>query len=163
MCPAHYRRAVEYGDPLATPVEERSPTAGDCSVDGCTRRIRSRGLCASHQRHGADWSPKKVAASRRDDADPAGDNARRLRHYSQKDGQCLLWTGTRIYSGYGMAYDSFTGKQILVHRLAWQTWVGPIPDGLELDHICRVRNCIEPAHLEPVTQRENKRRSRSGR
>lgn len=44
---------------------------------------------------------------------------------------------------------------MIAHRVAYETWVGPIPDGLTIDHLCRNRLCIEPTHLEPVTNREN--------
>jgi len=44
------------------------------------------------------------------------------------------------------------------HRLSYETEIGPIPEGLELDHLCRVRSCVNPLHLEPVTHQENVRR-----
>lgn len=47
------------------------------------------------------------------------------------------------------------GKWVGAHRVAYELFVGPIPDGMELDHVCRVRNCINPAHLEAVTHEEN--------
>lgn len=49
----------------------------------------------------------------------------------------------------------FNGEKQLAHRLAYEFIRGPIPDGLQLDHLCRVRRCVNPAHLEPVSQREN--------
>ncbi|KAB2977369.1 HNH endonuclease [Streptomyces sp. SS1-1] len=47
------------------------------------------------------------------------------------------------------------GRYQMAHRVAYQEIVGPIPEGLQLDHLCRVRHCVNPAHLEPVTSREN--------
>lgn len=70
---------------------------------------------------------------------------------------CWLWTGTTA-QGYGyMTAPSHTGsrRSTTVHRLAYEHFIGPIPDGLHIDHLCRVRNCVNPAHLEPVTCREN--------
>lgn len=69
---------------------------------------------------------------------------------------CWTWTGPLAPNGYGQvnAWD----KRWLVHRLAYTLMVGPIPVGLQIDHLCRVRNCVRPTHLEPVTQAENLRR-----
>lgn len=66
---------------------------------------------------------------------------------------CLLWKGARVHNGYGRIRVAGTNK--LAHRAAYEAHVGPIPDGLTLDHLCRVRHCVEPAHLEPVPLREN--------
>ncbi|MEU7240240.1 HNH endonuclease signature motif containing protein [Streptomyces sparsogenes] len=49
----------------------------------------------------------------------------------------------------------------MAHRFAYETLVGPIPEHLQLDHLCRVRHCVNPDHLEPVSSRENTRRGRS--
>lgn len=69
---------------------------------------------------------------------------------------CWLWIGAPSGKGYGqMMID---GRRIYVHRLAYELLVGPIPDGFQLDHLCRVKNCVNPAHLEPVTCQENIRR-----
>ena len=70
---------------------------------------------------------------------------------------CWLWQGGKNTEGYG--YIRVGGRQISVHRAAYLDRVGPIPAGLELDHLCRVRHCCNPAHLEPVTGRENLHRS----
>lgn len=69
-------------------------------------------------------------------------------------GDCWEWTGNRTPSGYGTFYPTRTTKR-LAHRVAYELFVGPIPDGLELDHLCRNRACVRPEHLEPVSHREN--------
>lgn len=73
---------------------------------------------------------------------------------------CLLWTGSVHASGYGRMSDS-SGKTAYVHRLMYELFVGPIPDGLELDHLCRVRRCASPAHLEAVTRQVNQLRGQT--
>lgn len=66
---------------------------------------------------------------------------------------CWLWHRPDAY-GYG-AFTIRRGMIVKAHRFAYELFVGPIPDGLDLDHLCRVRHCVNPAHLEPVTRREN--------
>lgn len=66
---------------------------------------------------------------------------------------CIEWTGYTNKTGYGTSH----GK--LVHRVAYEKEVGPIPDGMELDHLCFNRVCINTSHLEPVTHQENMKRS----
>lgn len=79
----------------------------------------------------------------------------------QTPGECWIWPGsTTGKSGYGTVSYRDGGKQkiLLTHRVAYEALVGPIPDGLELDHLCRVRLCCNPEHLEPVTRLENSHR-----
>lgn len=64
-----------------------------------------------------------------------------------------LWTGTVDTNGYGRVI--IDGRNMAAHRVAYEWLVGPIPEGLELDHLCKVRHCVNPAHLEPVTHKEN--------
>ena len=59
--------------------------------------------------------------------------------------------------GYSRLYRH--GQTVYAHRLAYETWIGPIPDGMHIDHLCRQRHCINPAHLEAVTPRENAQRT----
>lgn len=73
---------------------------------------------------------------------------------------CWLWLGGHSPRGYGMFYVN--GKNRAVHRVSFELYVGPIPDGLELDHKCRNPACLNPAHLEPVTHIENMRRGQPG-
>jgi hypothetical protein len=72
---------------------------------------------------------------------------------------CLLWTGCLNASGYGTI--GIEGKSKLAHVVAFRTSGGTIPDGYQIDHLCRTRACIDPAHMEPVTPRENWRRGQS--
>lgn len=69
-----------------------------------------------------------------------------------RSGPCWVWQGATT-NGYGRI--RVAGVLLIVHRLVYELVVGPVPDGLDLDHLCRVRACCNPAHLEPVTRREN--------
>ncbi|MCT9090599.1 HNH endonuclease [Streptomyces sp. ASQP_92] len=66
---------------------------------------------------------------------------------------CWEWIGTRDRYGYGQMWVD--GRYRSTHRLAYERLRGPIPDGLEIDHLCRNRACANPDHLEPVTHRTN--------
>jgi hypothetical protein len=72
---------------------------------------------------------------------------------------CWIWNGPVNKSGYGRTRDG--NKQIAVHRREYEKANGPIPKGKDLDHLCRVRRCANPAHLEPVTEAENVRRAKT--
>jgi HNH endonuclease len=74
---------------------------------------------------------------------------------------CWLWTGSVHRNGYGKFGDN-RGKTSLAHKVTYEIFRGPVPEGLTLDHLCRVRHCVNPDHLEPVTQAENNRRAPNG-
>lgn len=76
----------------------------------------------------------------------------------QKTNDCWLWIGTRNPEGYGLLFVSKGKSPTRAHRFSYELLRGPIPVGLELDHLCRVRACVNPDHLEPVTRSENMRR-----
>jgi hypothetical protein len=69
---------------------------------------------------------------------------------------CWLWLGTIDRDGYGKI--SANKKNLRAHRVAYAALVGEVPRGLQLDHLCRQRCCVNPHHLEPVTCAENLRR-----
>lgn len=70
-----------------------------------------------------------------------------------KTGECWWWIGSVNRGGYGQFW--LDNRMRTSHRVAYELAVGPIPDGLQLDHLCRNTACVRPEHLEPVTSREN--------
>lgn len=118
-----------------------------CSVDDCLRPARARGWCAKHYQQ---WN-------RTGEPVPDGRTlpleVRIQRHIERLADGCWDWTGAKNTNGYGRI--QVDGKTAYAHRASYEHYVGPIPDGLHLDHLCRNRSCVNPAHLEPVTCREN--------
>jgi len=77
-----------------------------------------------------------------------------------KTSDCWIWTGAKNSYGYGQIHKD--GKNVYVHRVSFEIHKGPIPKGLVLDHLCRVRHCLNPDHLEAVTNQENMARAPKG-
>lgn len=125
-----------------------------CSVDGCERPVRTRRLmCEAHyyrtRRYGDPGSPH---------VGPRPMSERLAEKTDVTPGGCWLWTGYVMKStGYGQI--GVGQRLVLTHRASYEAHVGPIPRGLHVDHLCRVRRCINPDHLEAVTQAENNRRA----
>lgn len=71
---------------------------------------------------------------------------------------CWVWQRTIGRKGYGTIWDPGRQKLARAHRFFYERFIGPIPTGLQLDHLCRIRACVNPAHLEPVTQPTNQQR-----
>jgi hypothetical protein len=69
------------------------------------------------------------------------------------DSLCWIWIGAESGNGYGKV--SIEGKMKMAHRAVYEIFLGPIPPGFVLDHLCRNRGCCNPHHMEPVTVREN--------
>jgi hypothetical protein len=122
------------------------PTASECSVLGCVAKPYGHGWCSKHYqrwlRHGdVNWRPltpeerfwMKVDRGRVD--------------------ECWGWLASIAGNGYGQF--TVAGATALAHRVAYEMAYGVIPAGLQIDHLCRTRSCVNPGHLEAVTPREN--------
>lgn len=133
-----------------------APRTGTCTNCRETRPIPAKGLCwACYQwqhRTGTPRDPRRPAGGQR-----LALPTRLMRHVRFADGGHWLWTGHIAATGYGRIYVE--KQSLYVHRVAYETFVGPIPADRQIDHLCRVRACFNPRHLEPVTPRENQLRA----
>lgn len=77
----------------------------------------------------------------------------------RRDGECLIWIGAKA-KGYGV-FSNEDGRQVPAHVWIYEKMIGPVPHGLELDHLCRRRACVNWNHVEPVTHRVNLLRGES--
>lgn len=126
-----------------------------CSIDGCTRTARCRTWCGTHHERWRRTGTTDLIRPSTED-----------RFWSKvaPTGFCWEWTGARSNTGYGHFFvdgGRAEPKTRGAHRVAWELLIGPIPEGLVLDHLCRNRGCVNPDHLEPVTDQVNMRRGKS--
>ena len=158
-CGMHYMRWREHGDPLHE-VRRYVPQGDTCRHEGCDAKPKRYGLCEKHAKrevkHGETTEPRERKFwAKVDKNGPVPD-------YRPDLGPCWLWVGyIDPKTGYGQFGSKGRGTN-LPHRIAYQYSVGPIGKGLHLDHLCRVRACVCPGHLEPVTPQENIRRGDQG-
>lgn len=128
-----------------------------CSIDECARHAASRGWCTLHYER---WLANGDPLTSRNPNLVVGTPAERFWAKVQFTDSCWLWQAKTNAAGYGEFWDKRDTK---AHRWAYEFCVGPIPADLHLDHLCRVRNCVKPDHLEPVTPKENIRRGQTGK
>lgn len=132
-----------------------------CSVTGCANSHWAKGFCVPHygrwRYHGdplAGHLPGSATTEERfwHKVDIKGPN------------ECWVWNGAVDGSGYGsFGHKKPFQRGYLAHRYAYEKLRAPIPEGLQIDHLCRNRGCVNPAHLEIVTQRENMNRGMAHR
>ena len=121
-----------------------------CGIKGCERPHAARGWCLPHYKRWRRWGDPEGSA-------PEHDYVAAFWAKVDKAAGCWIWTAAVNHAGYGIGWTGDVTR--LAHRMAYEYQVGPIPDGLELDHLCKTPACVNPAHLEPVTHAENVRRS----
>jgi HNH endonuclease len=160
-CAKHYRAWRLYGNPL-----EARYTKPLCSVDPSHGRATG-GLemckpCYDRNRWHGDPTMGKPYRSR-DEMEPTVrfdalvDRNGPLPLWAPCLGPCWLWTGNLTCKGYAADF-SVDGRSTKPHRWSYEHFIGPIPVGLTIDHLCLVKSCVNPFHLEPVTNAENLRR-----
>jgi hypothetical protein len=132
----------------------------ECSIPDCRKPPQARGWCWVHlqrwYRHGDPVYERPPPPPK-----PPGlyslNIAQRLFGRVEITDTCWLWVGSKTPLGYG--HMSFQAKPHSVHRVAYELCAGPIPEGLTIDHLCRIRHCCNPDHLEAVPLRTNILRS----
>ena len=144
-------------------------TKATCSIEGCEGTAVGRGWCRKHYtrwwNHGDPIFVKpKIIPTTEDRFWSKVNRDGPIPEFAPHLGQCWVWTRALDGKGYGKFTLLVEGvwRFLQAHRVAYELLVGPVPEGLELDHRCRVRNCVRPAHLDPVTHEENQRRGMAG-
>jgi hypothetical protein len=126
-----------------------------CSIEGCDSAARARGWCAKHWRR---WRTYGNPTYAKFIPIRGGTDEERFWPKVQVTGFCWVWTGaTDGHMGHGM-FNLGADKDrraVRAHRFSYETLVGPIPAGLEPDHLCRNPPCVNPDHLELVTHAVN--------
>lgn len=119
-----------------------------CTVDGCPDPVKAKSMCSVHYKRTLRNGDPLVQLRVRHKGTPA---ERMIASADQTD---TCWTLRKVgTNGYGSV--RVDGRTVLAHRYSYEIHVGPIPEGLVIDHLCKNKGCIRPDHLEPVTQREN--------
>lgn len=145
-CHTHYKRWQTTGDPQ--PDVPVTAICTICTIAECNRKHKAKGLCDKHYQ-------RLYATGTTDDSRVPTDDER-FWPKVLPTGFCWYWAGGKTKLGYGVF--RWNGRSGCAHRWAYESLVGPIPEGLDLDHLCRNPSCVNPDHLEPVTTGENIRR-----
>lgn len=148
---------------------QSQPTPRICSEPDCDRPVYARGMCRRHYRKTGrcqDCGVPVLAKAAR--CFPCSLLMRPVTYRSPEpeyviedrghSTPCWIWQRNLTTLGYGL--HIWAGTRRLAHRVVFEATRGPIPEGLQLDHLCRNPSCVNPDHLEPVTNAENQRRGK---
>lgn len=154
LCQRHYDQ-FRAGVPLKE-IAVLGTNGSTCVFPGCTRKPVAKNLCSSH------WAQSSRRGSLSPIITDETEEERWLRSFLI-DAKSGCWNfikngkgagkGTNAGRGYGQFW--WAGKKKMAHRYSWERVNGPIPAGMQLDHLCRNTHCVNPAHLQVVTQYEN--------
>ena len=125
-----------------------------CTGPDCNRPMMAKGLCSGHYSLVAQGKALRPLRPYYPRGMPEDD-----RFFARvvEDGDCWRWVGAQRPDGYGN-FIGGDGRTWAAHRWAYEFFIGPIPDGLHLDHLCRNPSCVNPWHLDPVTAAVNNSR-----
>ena len=125
-----------------------------CKIDGCDNTSKgARGFCAKHYQRFLKYGDPHAGITKYSGWREA------LEKRVARDGDCIVWTGHKNQHGYGRVQVGGNRLRV-VHHLAWEQAHGPVPEGMEIDHVCFNRACINVDHLRPVTKSDNARHRR---
>lgn len=122
-------------------------TQTTCFYPSCPNPYQRQGFCESHWNK---WREHTAAVIH----DPVEVAFFSRVSFGNAIDECWLWTG-KVHRKYGAFNPPRTRVKLIAHRWAYEYLVGPIPEGLQLDHLCCQKLCVSPFHLEPVTLQEN--------
>lgn len=148
-------------------------TKGTCSIEGCGRSIKYRGLCNAHYQRQLVQIGPPIRPTPQQRLWSYVDKNGPIPHHKPYLGPCWRWQGAGNGNGYGVM--TVARRKVYVHRFSYELLVGPIPPGSELDHLCHNgdpdcvdeskclhRSCCNPDHLEAVSRAINAKRGNGG-
>lgn len=119
-----------------------------CSIEDCNRKYRANNYCSKHNQQLRIHGKIYTSVYR-------GEPIKRFEQKINKTDTCWYWTGG-ILLGYG--YFWYNNKTLKAHRFSYELYKEKIPYGLTIDHLCEIKKCVNPDHLEAVTIQENLKR-----
>lgn len=163
LCNMHWKRWMRHGDAAITKKAANGTRPATCTHDGCDRPHQAEGYCAGHHSRIRRYGDPNAGGGSR----VHGELEERIARLSVgMPNGCIQWTGEISTGGYGLV--SLGGRRWTAHRVVYELRVGPIPDGLQLDHMChnddlscaggpscQHKRCINVDHLIPATPSEN--------